>query len=148
MDNEFDKIINLFSLESEEKEKRLDEIFHLSMQFIEKYKYIQHEGTPAEKETITKKLNILREKISKETASSETFLDLSKEEIKELSNNEKNFSQEQWKLLQKTRETLNSEKLKLKEKQQSSLKNSIAHIKPATNKKKKTKRGRSSWLKS
>ena len=57
MKDDFDEIIDLFSLEAEEKEKRLDEIFSLSVAFIEKYKHVQHEGSAEDKKNIIKRLD-------------------------------------------------------------------------------------------
>jgi hypothetical protein len=140
MEDEFNKIMHLFSLDQDNKEKQLDEIFHLSIAFIEKYKDIQTEGSSEEKADFTKKLSLLREKISDETAKSESALNLSKEEIKELSKNKENFTNEQWELLQKTKESI----IKTKE---ASIKNAPAKS-SLSNVNKNTKRGRSSWLKS
>lgn len=147
MKDEFSKIIDLFSLEPEEKEKRLDEIFQLSMNFIEKYKHIQSEGTEREKADVGAKLLILKEKISQETKASEEALSLSKEEIKELSLDENNFTSEQWELLQKTKQTLHEETLELQKHKKAALDEQIKQT-PGKGGKKKTKRGRSSWLKS
>jgi hypothetical protein len=147
MKDEFSKIIDLFSLESEEKEKRLDEIFQLSMSFIEKYKHVQSEGTEREKADVVQKLLILKEKISLEKKASEDALSLSKEEIQELSSDESNFTGEQWDLLQKTKETLSEEQLELKQQKKEALDQQIKNN-PTKGTKKKTKRGRSSWLKS
>ncbi|MCH9617368.1 MAG: hypothetical protein SP4CHLAM5_09660 [Chlamydiia bacterium] len=147
MKDEFNKIIDLFSLESEEKEKRLDEIFQLSMSFIEKYKHVQSEGTEREKADVVKKLLILKEKISLETKASEEALSLSKEEIKELSSDQENFTKEQWELLQKTKQSLTQEQLELQQHKKEALNKQIKSN-PTKGSKKKTKRGRSSWLKS
>ncbi|MCH9811415.1 hypothetical protein K0U07_01470 [bacterium] len=145
MKDEFQKIIDLFSLESEEKEKKLEEIFRLSMNFIEKYKYIQHEGTDREKEDISKKLAILKEKISIETKSSETELGLSKQEIEELSADKSNFSEEQWKLLQQTKKNIQEEKETLHKQKKEAIKENLSSTKKTKN---KSRRGRSKWLKS
>ena len=145
MKDEFQKIIDLFSLESEEKEKKLNEIFRLSMNFIEKYKYIQHEGTEREKEDISKKLAILKEKISKEATSSESELGLSKEEIEDLSQDRSNFTDEQWELLKQTKQTLQAEKQTLQNQKKEAVQESLSSAKKS---KKKSRRGRSKWLKS
>ncbi|MCH9621324.1 MAG: hypothetical protein S4CHLAM20_07430 [Chlamydiia bacterium] len=147
MKDDFDKIIDLFSLDAEEKEKRLDEIFRLSVEFIEKYKHVQHEGSDEDKEAITKKLNILKEKISIESKASEEALSLSKKEIQELSNEEKNFTPEQWELLQKTKRALSSEKKKIETKKRAAIDKHIKKVNPAK-KRRKSRRGGSSWLKS
>lgn len=146
MKDEYDKIIELFSLESEEKEKRLDEIFSLSIAFIEKYKHIQHDGSEEERKAMTEKLITLKEKIAQESRESEESLSLTKEEIKDLSQDEKNFTPEQWELLQKTKKALTTEKKELETKKHNAAKE---HLKKAGSKKRRrTKRGGSSWLKS
>lgn len=148
MDDEFDKIIELFSLESEEKEKRIDEIFHLSMNFIEKYKHIQAEGDEKDKERILKKMSILKEKISHEKKLSQEGLSLSSEEIAELSSDEKNFSKEQWALLQKTKASIKKEKEHIAQKKKASMDHHISKMKSPAKKRRSTRRGKSSWLKS
>ena len=148
MKDDFETIIDLFSLEAEEKEKRLDEIFRLSIAFIDKYKHIQQEGTEKEREAISKKLSILREKISVETKASEASLSLSSKEIKELSNDEKNFTKEQWELLQKTKVALSKEQMELSAKKKLSLEQGLKKASNSSGPKKKSKRGSSSWLKS
>lgn len=145
MKDEFQRIIDLFSLASEEKEKKLEEIFRLSIAFIEKYKYIQHEGTEREKEDIAKKLAILKEKISIEAKSSEKELNLTKQEIEELSSDKNNFSDEQWELLQQTKKTLQQEKESLEKQKKESVSTSLSS---AQKTKKPSRRGRSKWLKS
>lgn len=146
MKDEYDKIIELFSLESKEKEKRLDEIFSLSIAFIEKYKHIQHDGSEEERKAMTEKLITLKEKIAQESRESEESLSLTKEEIKDLSQDEKNFTPEQWELLQKTKKALSTEKKELETKKHNAAKE---HLKKAGSKKRRrTKRGGSSWLKS
>ncbi len=148
MKDDFETIIDLFSLEAEEKEKRLDEIFRLSIAFIDKYKHIQQEGTEKEREAISKKLSILREKISIETKASEASLSLSSKEIKELSNDEKNFTKDQWELLQKTKVALSKEQMELSTKRKLSLEQGLKKATPPSGPKKKSKRGSSPWLKS
>lgn len=145
MKDEFQKIIDLFDLEPEEKENKLDEIFRLSMDFIEKYKYIQQDGTDREKEDISNKLAILKEKISKEAKASEEALSLSKDEINELSSDQSNFTSEQWELLQQTKKTLKQEREMLDKHQKETLKENLT---PRKKSKKKSRRGSSKWLKS
>jgi len=147
MKDDFDKIIDLFSLESEEKEKRLDDIFRLSVEFIDKYKHIQHEGSEAEKKDVTEKLAILKEKISQEAKASEESLSLSKKEIQELSEDEANFTPEQWELLQKTKKSLSAEKQQIETKRRAVIDKHIKKASPGK-KRRRTRRGGSSWIKS
>jgi hypothetical protein len=136
MKDEFDKIMDLFALSAEQKENHLDEIFHLSIAFIEKYKDMKDTGSKEEQEDISKKLLLLREKISEENARSETILHLSKEEIKQLSSNKDNFTPEQWDLLQKTKQSIISQR------------KSKGKLISNPEKKISSKRKKSSWLKS
>ncbi len=148
MGDDFNKIIELFSLPSEEKEKRIDEIFHLSMNFIDKFKYIQAQGDAKEKESILKKMTILKEKISHEKNLSQEELSLSPEEITELSTDEKNFSKEQWALLQKTKASIKKEHEEISQKKKDSLDHALTKSVGSATKKKATRRGKSPWLKS
>lgn len=150
MEDEFEKIMNLFGLDSKEKEKKLEEIFKASIEFIEKFKHIRAEGTEEQKEDMKIKLGILKQKIAEESKASEKKLSLSKEEIKELSKDQKNFTPEQWELLQKTKETINEEKSVMASKKQNALDTQLKNKKMSANKTKKrrSKRGSSRWLKS
>ena len=56
MEDEFDRLMGILSLEAEEKEKQLDEIFQRCTEFFDKYKYVLAEGSSEEKESIQKKM--------------------------------------------------------------------------------------------
>ncbi len=145
MKDDFQKILDLFNLEPEEKEERLEEIFKLSMEFIEKYKHVQQDGSKREKEDISKKLAILKEKISQETKALEEALSLSKKEIEALSSDESNFTKEQWNLLQQTKQALKEEQAILTKNNKQAIEETLT---PKKRNKRKSRRGSSRWLKS
>ncbi len=121
MEDEFDKLMGILSAETEEKEKRLDEIFARCTEFFDKYKYVLAQGTSKEKELIQQKMNMLREKLKEENERSQASLGISQNEIKEMSNDQKNFTSTQWELLQNAQarffqEKENSQKIELEEK--------------------------------
>jgi hypothetical protein len=117
MDDEFDKLMALLSGESEEKEKRLDEIFQKCTEFFEKYKYILTEGSSDEKEAVQAKMNALRDKIKQENEKAHSDLGILQGDVKNLSLDEKNFTEEQWRFLQKAQEKLFQEKADLEKRQ-------------------------------
>jgi hypothetical protein len=148
MDEDFYKIIELFSLESTEKEKRIDEIFRLSMNFIDKFKDIQAHGDAKEREVSLQRMTILKEKISAEKNRSQQELSLSSEEITELSSDEKNFSKEQWELLQKTKASIKEEQELIAKNKKNVTDQRLSKMASTGKKQRSTKRSKSSWLKS
>lgn len=143
MNDEYEQIISLFSLSNKEKEDRLDEIFRLSIAFIEKYKYIQEEGSEREKEDIGTKLEKLRIKIAEEAKKSRDKIGLSESEVRELAKDKNNFTDQQWNILQETGSSIEGEQSSMK----SNRKKSIKKGKSAVSKNKKRVK-RSSWIKS
>ncbi len=146
MEDEFDRLMGILSLEAEEKEKQLDEIFQRCTEFFDKYKYVLAEGSSEEKESIQKKMNVLREKLREENERSQIKLGISEGDIKNLSQESKNFTPEQWVFLQNAQERLfkersEREKISLDEK-----KAREAELK-LKSKKKPTSR-KSKWMKS
>ncbi len=106
MDDEFDRLIKLFSLDQKEKEQRMEEIFSRSMDFFDKYKYIVNNGSESEKADIQENMDILRAKLKEENENNQTRLGLSRDDLEQITNDPKNFSQEQWEFLQKAKTSL------------------------------------------
>ncbi len=146
MEDEYEKLIKFFDSSSEEKDKKLDMIFHESMRFFEKYKHVLKEGSETERVAMKKKMDILRVKIAEENKRNKEQLGLSSQEVKHLAKDPKNFSQSQWEFIQKAQKQIEAEKEEShkllnirKEERQKTLKQ----------KKKKTPGTRkSNWLKS
>ena len=110
MDDEFDKLMAFFSLEEGEKEKKLDEIFKEMTIFMQKYKEISASGNEEDRIAMQKKMSILRDRIKDERESSEKRMGISKEEVTQLSKDEKNFTAFQWAILQNAERSLLEEK--------------------------------------
>ncbi len=147
MDDEYEKLMAFFEESAEEKDKKLDHIFHESMRFFDKYKHVLKEGTETERLAMKKKMDALRSKISEENKRNKAQLGLSSEEIKHLAKDPKNFSQSQWEFIQKAQKQINHEKEEHVKMQ--NIKKEERHKTLKTKKKKKsgvTKR--SNWLKS
>ncbi len=146
MEDEFDRLMNILSLEAEEKEEQLDEIFQRCTEFFDKYKYVLAKGSSKEKELIQKKMNILRERLKEENEKSQARLGISVDEIKNLAEEPKNFTSEQWGFLQNAQEKLFKERM---ERENQSLEDRKARESELKLKSKKKSTGRKSkWMKS
>ncbi len=146
MEDEFDKLMKLLSEGEEEKEKKLEEIFQGCTAFFERYNQVLAAGTKDEKEVIVQKMSVLRERIREENEKSQRRMGLTPEEVKKLSQEEKNFTPEQWEFLQETQKKLFKEreedkKMMLQEKEQRELELKAKMKKKATGRKSK-------WIKS
>lgn len=117
MEDEFDKLMALFSKETENREKMLAEIFERSMEFFDKYKYILSIGTEAEKVAMQKKMDLFRERLEEEKEKSESLLGISGDDIKFLVANPENFTPEQWEFMKRAEEKLASTQEEKKEKE-------------------------------
>lgn len=146
MDDEYEKLMAFFDESNEEKDKKLDLIFHESMRFFEKYKHILKDGTENERLAMKKKMEALRGKIAQENKRNKEQLGLSSEEIKHLAKDPKNFSQSQWEFIQKAQQQIAHEKeehTKLQNVRKEERQKSLKH-----KKKKRSASRKSNWLKS
>ncbi|PCI95658.1 hypothetical protein COB11_01620 [Candidatus Aerophobetes bacterium] len=152
MDDEFDKIMEFFSLNPEDKAVKLEDIFEDSIEFFNKFQYVLENGTEEEKAEILGKVMELQEKLQEETEKMCTDSGLTEEELKEFANDKKNFTDEEW-------ETITHAKSKLDDQAEQISKHlpgnepgpaEIASSVPKKKKKKKgTKRkGGDKWVKS
>ncbi len=146
MEDEFDRLMSILSGKAEEKEKQMDEIFQKCTDFFDKYKYVLTAGSLEEKEIMQKKMNILREVLKDENEKAQAKLGISHEEIRELSEDPKNFTKDQWEFLQNAQSKLfqenkskNELELKVKNDREASLK---------LKSKKKPSTKKSDWMKS
>jgi len=146
MEDEFDKLMTILSSDAKEKEKMLDEIFARCTEFFDKYKYVIAEGSSKEKEVIQKKMNMLRDKLREENEKSQASLGLSQGEIKNLSNDQRNFSSAQWELLQNAQARLFQEKEKVVELELEEKKRRETEFKAKAKKRPLTRK--SGWMKS
>jgi hypothetical protein len=110
MDDEFDKLIKYFDAEVGGKEKNLEGIFQKSMEFFEKYKHVLSEGDEEEKIAMKKKMDILRGRLREENKKSQARLNMSEEEIKQLSSDPKYFTPSQWEFLTTAQKEMQQEK--------------------------------------
>ncbi|MBS0585508.1 MAG: hypothetical protein JSR76_04325 [Verrucomicrobia bacterium] len=137
MEEDFNRLIEIFNLSQEDKSKVLEEMFALTTAFFDRYKYVMRSGEEEEKKTAQKQMAILEEYLQAENSKTQESLGLSQGEIKELSLNPRNFTQKQWEFLQKVQTRLLEDK------------EVEASKKPPLEDKKKGKNSKkSSWLKS
>ncbi len=108
--DEFDKIIEFFSLEERERESRVEDVFDQSLEFIEKYKYLINKGSDREKEEMQAKMSQLRERLHIESAKVNKEMGMDESEVKEFTNQSKNFSEDQWAFLQKVKNYVSEKK--------------------------------------
>jgi hypothetical protein len=146
MEDEYDRLMEFFSLEEEEKEKKLDEIFKEMSRFFEKYKEVQAKGHEEDKKAIQKKMDTLKRKIREEKEGSEKRLGVSPDEVRQLASDPKNFTPAQWAILQNAEKALQEEKEERKKQETEQKKKRTSDLKQKNKKKKNSKR--SSWLKS
>ncbi len=103
MADEFDRIMELLSLESTEKEAKLEEIFQNSIEFFDHFKYIQQHGSKEEVEKMREKLQKMYQKVQEESSKTSEKSGLTPEQIKEIAADPTHFNREQWEFLQHAR---------------------------------------------
>jgi hypothetical protein len=106
MEDEFDKLMELLSLEAAEKEAKLDDIFQRSMDFFNRFKHVQQHGSKEEIQQMKMKLEKMYKKIQQETSKTVEKSGLTEEQIKEIASNPIHFSPKQWEFLQLARSKL------------------------------------------
>ena len=106
MEDELDRIIAYFSLNPEEKEKKLENVFSDSVEYFARFRHIMENGTPEEKKKAAEKVVLLKQIIEKETQKvcEKTGMDMN--QLAEYSNNPENYSKKQWELIQKAKSQL------------------------------------------
>ncbi|MCH9631174.1 MAG: hypothetical protein S4CHLAM37_11930 [Chlamydiia bacterium] len=109
MDNEFDKIMEFFSLNPEDKAVKLEDIFEDSIEFFNKFQYVLENGTEEEKAEILGKVMELQEKLQEETEKMCTDSGLSEEELKEFANDKENFTEEEWETIAQAKSKLDDQ---------------------------------------
>lgn len=145
MEDEFDKIMDLLSLEASEKEAKLDDIFQNSMEFLDRFKHVQQHGTKEEIEEMKAKLQQMYQKVHEETARTAEKSGLTPDQIKEIASNPTHFTPKQWEFLQQARLKLEEENKELNSKMESQKSERIGNL----SKSKKThKTKKKDWLRS
>lgn len=146
MDDEFDKLMEFFSLDFKEKEKKLEDIFQKSLDFFDQYKYILSSGTEQEKAEMQKKMQILRNKIKEENARSQEAANLTPEEIKEITSDARHFTPKQWEFIQRAKDALAQESSEKELRQKIQKEERQKELKEKTKKRPGAKK--SNWMKS
>ena len=100
MKDEFDKIMEFFSLPPEDKAVKLQDIFEDSIAFFERFKHILENGTPEEKKNMINKVAELQKTLQSETQKACQLTGLSEDDLKNYANTRENFSDDQWDLIQ------------------------------------------------
>ena len=115
MKDEFDRIMEFFTLSPEEKENHLQDIFEDSVEYFEHFKHILINGTSEEKKQAIERMGILKDMIEKETKKMVEKTGLSEEQMSKLSVDPKNFSEEQWDAIEGAKKKLQSGVEEIKE---------------------------------
>lgn len=97
---EYNKIIDFFSLPPEEKSQNLEEVFKNTVEFFDRFQYILMNGTPEEKKEMIQEVLELQKKLKLETEHMCQITGLSEEELKQFSQDSTNFSDEEWEVIQ------------------------------------------------
>lgn len=100
MADEFERIMAFFDLGSEEKEKRLQEVFEDALAYFERFKHVIERGEPEEKKKIIERIVMMRKRIEEETKRICEKTKMSEEELLQFSNDPKNFSKPQWEMIE------------------------------------------------
>lgn len=106
MHEEFKRIMAFFSMNSDDKPGRLEDVFHDSIEFFEKFKDILQHGTPEEKAEIMKEMTELQQKLQEETERMCHDTGLSEEQLRNFAQNRDNFSDEEWHSIQQAKAKL------------------------------------------
>ena len=145
MSRSFDRLMEYFSLEQREKEQKVEEIFHETLEFFKYFKHVQSKGTDKEKEIVQKKLLQLQEKYKQEADKSMGEVKLSRDDVKEITADKKNFNPEQWEFIQTVKKVYDEEKAKITKEKQEQKSSRLARLKTPKGATRKT-RGKK-WLK-
>lgn len=115
MADEFERIMEFFSLEGEEKEKRLPTVFEDALAYFERFKEIMVKGSAEEKKVALERVSLIRKKMKEETDRICKKHALTEEELAAYSSDPKNFSQEQWEMMTQAKTKLSEGVETLKE---------------------------------
>lgn len=107
MNDEFDKIMEFFSMGPDEKAHRLEDIFSDSIEFFNKFQYVLENGTDEEKTEVLTKVMKLQEKLQEETEKMCNESGLSEDELRDFANDRENFTDEEWETISKAKSELN-----------------------------------------
>lgn len=146
MSRSFDRLIDFFSMEQREKEKKVEEIFEETLEFFKYFKHIQAEGSDEEKKNVQEKLASLQEKFKSEAEKTLSDIKLTENQVKEITSKEKNFSSEQWAFLKNVENVFNTQKQALVKEKAKIKQSTINKLKRV--KKVKARFSNKNWLKS
>jgi len=105
---EFDQIMQFFSLNSEEKESQLSEVFEAAVAYFERFKYIMLNGSKEEQDQAVKEMMSLKNRVEEETQNICDKTGLTPEQLATYSNDPKNFSEEHWNAISNAKNKLNA----------------------------------------
>lgn len=147
MDDEFNKIMDFFSLNPEDKAVKLEDIFEDSIEFFNRFQNVLENGTEEEKMEILAKVMKLQEKLQEETEKMCSDSGLSEEELKEFANDKENFTEEEWDTITHAKSKLDDQAEKISKFLPGSSPGP-AEVIPAQKKKKSAKKKGGKWVKS
>jgi len=106
MANEFEKIMEFFTLPAEEKGAHLKDVFEESIEFFEKFKYIMQNGSPEEKKAMLEQVKKMQDQLQEETAKVKEVTGLTDEELKAFAENKSNFDGADWDVIESAKKTI------------------------------------------
>jgi hypothetical protein len=146
MSRSFDRLIEFFSLDQREKEKKVEEIFQETLEFFKYFKHVQAEGSDEEKKNVKEKLVQLQERFKQEAHNTLSDVNLSQEDVVEITSKEENFNEKQWGFIQSVKKVFNEQKEDFTKLKKVHTRSSLDKLKNA--KKVKRRISSKSWLKS
>ncbi len=141
MAEEFEKILEFFSLDEKDKQDHLKDVFDDTVAYFEKFKYVLENGTPEEKKEMMAQIATMQKEIKQETEKLSDETGLSEEQLNDVAQDPSNFSEEQWEIITEARGNI--------EHQASEINKVVSYQKgesPKTPKKKTGPKKRKNWM--
>lgn len=114
MEDEFDRIIQFFDLDEEERESKLTEIFEDSLECFDRFQHVMLHGTPEQKKKAVEKVMILKSKVEKETRNICAKTGLTPDQLAAYAEDPENFPLDQQEIIKNAKDKLNSSLQKTK----------------------------------
>jgi len=102
----YQRILEYFKLDPEEKAKRLQQVFNDSMEFFKQFRESLNSGSPEEQEEMLTVVYELRKKIQAEVARICEDTGLTPEELEAASSNPNMYTEEQWKIVEQSQKEI------------------------------------------
>lgn len=133
----YQRILEYFNLDPEEKAKRLQQVFNDSMEFFKQFRESLSTGSPEEQEEMLTVVHELRKKIQEEVTRICEDTGLTQDELEAAASNPNMYTEEQWKIVEKSQKEVEK---------QTRLLQSTAGVEDKP--KKQSKKKKKKWVKS